>query len=108
MWSFIVMTEINAVHTGSMAQQAVVGIALSRGDGPDLNGSIERSRGELVGVLWIDTELHYIMLVVFVRIHFLPVFVPIIHVDFIIVTTTENIWERRMHYQMSDEIGMLT
>lgn len=106
--SFMVMREIDAIDTCLMTHQTEIGIAFRRGDGPYFDWSIKRSRGEHVRILWINTQLHNIVFMVIVGIDSLPILVPIIHQDPVVIATAHDIWQRRMNNQMSDEVGVLS
>jgi hypothetical protein len=102
------MAEINAVDTSEVTIQAKVGVVLSCRHCPNFNGSIERCRCKHISIFGVDAELHDIMLVVIERIDLIPVVLPAIHHNPVIVTTTKHVWESWMHHDVTDEIGVLT
>ena len=96
-------TKVNAVDTCLMTYKRVVCAWFSSAsfsgsrDGPDFDGPIERRTGEHICVFRIDSYLHDIVLMILVRVNFLPTFVPVDELNCLVIWATDNIRKCGMH-----------
>ena len=100
-------TEVNAVDSGLVTEQAVVGARFLSCHRPNLNRLVEGGTRKHRRVLRVDCHLHDVVVVVLVRVRPLPVLVPIKKLNSLIIRATQDVWHLRMNCKISNEIRML-
>ena len=107
MWSFNISAEVNTVYACLMARQGVVGRLLGSAHRPDLDCLVQGGRGEHVVVFGVDCQLHDVVLMIHKRVNFGPGFIPVKHVDGIIIASREDIGQVGMDNDMSNIVLVL-
>jgi len=102
-----VAAEVYAVDSSFVPSKGVVGCCLLRPDCPDFDFLVQRGRSEHRGILRIDGKLHYVVVVVLVRVNYLPVFIPVVHFDRVVIGTGEHVGLRGVHHDVSNVVSML-
>jgi len=102
-----VAAEVYAVDSSFVTGQGVVCCCFLRPECPDFDFLIQRGRSEHRKVFRIDGKLHYVVVVILVRVNYLPVFIPVVHFDRVVIGTGQNEGLRRMYLNVSDVVSML-
>jgi len=102
-----VTAEVYAVDSSFVPSKGVVGCCFLRPDCPDFDFLVQRGRSEHRGILRIDSKLHYVVVVVLVRVNYLPVFIPVVHFDRVVIGTGEHVRLRRVYHNVSNVVSML-
>ena len=99
--------EVNTVDPLLVPNQRIVCSSFLCSYSPDLDSLIERSTSEHLWVFRVDSNLHDIVIVVFIRVDSFPLLVPIKELDGLIIRTTEHIRHLGMYCNVSNEVSML-
>lgn len=104
--------KVNAIDTCLMTYKGVVCTWFPTASfswswyGPYFNSAIERSTCEHICVFWIDSYLHNVMLVIFIRVNLLPAFVPINKLYCLVIWATDHIWKSWMYSKIANKISV--
>ena len=83
---FVSLTaEIDTVNSCLMAYQCIVRCAFGGTHAPDFDRTIETGTSEHVRVLRVDRQLHDIVYVIGECVDALPILVPVIHLDSVVI-----------------------
>lgn len=83
----LVFRKIKTVDACFVATESVVCSCLLGSESPNFNSFVKRSRGKHGSVFGIDCELHDVVLMILETINFCKVFLPVEHLDCVVIRT---------------------